>query len=83
MDEKNIPVLIEAMLFAAKTLVQLGKMDEAEVLLIEEVAPFLAQIASDNLSEEYNRLVEYKTVIEALILVSGRDQSKRAHKALS
>ena len=83
LEYETLVTLIEATLWSVKTSLQLGKTDDVEDLICGQVAALLSK-ASEIITDEetLSVLTEYKTVLEALILVS-QNESKRAHKALS
>ena len=83
MEPETLVTLIEAILWCVKTSLQLGKTDDVEDLICGQVTALLSR-ASEIITDEetLSVLTEYKTVLEALILVS-QNESKRAHKALS
>ena len=83
MEPETLVTLIEAILWCVKTSLQLGKTDDIEDLICGQVTALLSR-ASEIITDEetLSVLTEYKTVLEALILVS-QNESKRAHKALS
>ena len=83
MEPETLVILIEAILWCVKTSIQLGKTDDVEDLICGQVTALLSR-ANEIITDEetLSVLTEYKTVVEALILVS-QNESKRAHKALS
>ena len=83
LESETLVSLIEATIWSVKTSLQLGKTDDVEDLICGQVAALLSK-ASEIITDEetLSVLTEYKTVLEALILVS-QNESKRAHKALS
>ena len=83
MEPETLVTLIEAILWCVKTSIQLGKTDDVEDLICGQVTALLSRASEIIIDEEtLSVLTEYKTVLEALILVS-QNESKRAHKALS
>ena len=83
MEPETLVTLIEAILWCVKTSLQLGKTDDVEDLICGQVTALLSRASEIIIDEEtLSVLTEYKTVLEALILVS-QNESKRAHKALS
>ena len=83
MEPETLVTLIEAILWCVKTSLQLGKTDDVEDLICGQVTALLNRASEIIIDEEtLSVLTEYKTVLEALILVS-QNESKRAHKALS
>ena len=83
LESETLVTLIEATLWSVKTSLQLGKTDDVEDLICGQVAALLSR-ANEIITDEetLSVLTEYKTVLEALILVS-QNEFKRAHKALS